>query len=162
MTGTWLVALTFGTALGCGLMAGAFFAFSSFVIKALARLPAPQAIAAMQSINVVAVTPLFMTALFGTAAACLFLAVSASILGQQQPGTGYIIAGSLSYVVGTVIVTIVFNVPLNNRLAAVTPASAEAAHVWTEYLRSWTAWNHLRTIGALIAAGLLTAALGQQ
>ena len=157
MTGTWLVALTFGTALGCGLMAGAFFAFSSFVMKALARLPAPQAIAAMQSINVVAVTPLFMTALFGTAAACLFLAVSASIVGQQ-PGTGYIIAGSLSYVVGTAIVTIV--TPRNNRLT-VTPASAEAAHVWTD-LRSWTAWNHVRTISALIAAGLVTAALAQR
>jgi uncharacterized membrane protein len=101
-----------------------------------------------------------MTALFGTAAACLFLAV-ASIMGQQ-PGTGYVIAGSFSYVVGTVIVTIVFNVPKNNRLATVTPASAEGAHVWTEYLQSWTAWNHARTIGALIAATLITAALRQQ
>ena len=63
MTGTWLGVLMFGTALGCGLIAGVFFAFSAFVMKALARLPAAQAIAAMQSINIVAVTPLFMTAL---------------------------------------------------------------------------------------------------
>ena len=161
MTETWLVALTFGTALGCGLIAGVFFAFSSFVMKALARLPAPEGIAAMQSINVVAVTPLFMTALFGTAAACLALAVSASIVGQQ-PGAGYAIAGSLSYLVSTVIVTIVFNVPRNNKLATVMPASAEGAHVWTEYLRSWTAWNHVRTIGALMAAALISAALWRQ
>jgi uncharacterized membrane protein len=66
--------LTFVSALGCGLMAGVFFAFSAFVMKALSRLPAAQGIAAMQSINVAAITPLFMAALFGTAVACLVLA----------------------------------------------------------------------------------------
>ena len=43
-----LFALTLVSALGCGLIAGAFFAFSSFVMKALGRLPPPQGIAAMQ------------------------------------------------------------------------------------------------------------------
>ena len=158
MTETWLVVLTFGTALGCGLIAGVFFAFSSFVMNALARLPVPQGIAAMQSINVVAVTPVFMTALFGTAAACVGLAVSAWYVGPQ-PSARYLIAGSVCYIVGVVLVTIVFNVPRNNRLAAVSPASTEGAHVWAEYLRSWTAWNHVRTIAALIGAALITAAL---
>ena len=46
-----LVALTLVTALGCGLSAGALFAFSSFVMHGLRRLPAPQGIAAMQSIT---------------------------------------------------------------------------------------------------------------
>jgi uncharacterized membrane protein len=161
MTGWWLIALTFGTALGCGLIAGVFFAFSTFVMKALVRLPAPQGIAVMQSINVVAVTPLFMTALFGTAAACLMLAVLTGLPGQH-PAAGYVIAGSLSYLVGTVAVTIVFNVPQNERLAAVNPASAEGARLWTDYVRSWTAWNHVRTIAALIAAAFITTALRQQ
>ena len=52
-----LVAFAVITALGCGLSAGALFAFSSFVMGALARLPAAQGIAAMQSINARAVTP---------------------------------------------------------------------------------------------------------
>jgi len=39
VTTRWIVLLTFGSALGCGLDAGVFFAFSSFVMKALARLP---------------------------------------------------------------------------------------------------------------------------
>jgi uncharacterized membrane protein len=52
-----LTGLTMITALGCGLSAGALFAFSSFVMPALARLPASQGIAAMQTINVQAVTP---------------------------------------------------------------------------------------------------------
>lgn len=62
--------LIVGSALGCGVAGGAFFAFSTFIMRALARLPAPQGIAAMQSINVVVITPLFMMALFGTGAAC--------------------------------------------------------------------------------------------
>ena len=150
--------MTFGTALGCGLIAGVFFTFSSFVMTALARLPAPQGIAAMQSINVLAVTPWFMTALFGTGAACLLLAVS-TVLAWQRPGAGYMLAGCLSYLLGTILVTIIFNVPRNDALAAVDPAGAEGARLWMDYVSSWTAWNHVRTIAALVAAALLTVAL---
>jgi uncharacterized membrane protein len=46
-----LYTLTLITALGCGLAAGVFYAFSTFVMKALARLPAAQGFAAMQSIS---------------------------------------------------------------------------------------------------------------
>lgn len=35
----WLFPLTFLAALGSGLIAGVFFAFSAFVMKAFARLP---------------------------------------------------------------------------------------------------------------------------
>jgi uncharacterized membrane protein len=63
------------TALGCELSAGALFAFSSFVVQALARLPDAHGIAAMQSINVLAPTPVFVTALFGSALAGVALAI---------------------------------------------------------------------------------------
>jgi uncharacterized membrane protein len=62
--------------LGCGLVAGVFFAFSTFVMSALARLQSKEGIAAMQAINITVINPWFMIALFGTAAACLFLTVS--------------------------------------------------------------------------------------
>jgi len=52
-----LLALTLLSALGSGLIAGAFFAFSTFVMGALGRLPAAHGIAAMQSINVVVINP---------------------------------------------------------------------------------------------------------
>jgi uncharacterized membrane protein len=127
-------------------------------MKALARLPAAQGIAAMQSINVVAINPLFMAALFGTAAGCAVLAVS-SLLTWHKPGAVYLLAGSLLYLVGTILVTIVFNVPRNDALAAVDPASAEGARLWAGYVTSWTAWNHVRTVAALAAAASLTMAL---
>src|SRR5215218_10908866 len=36
--------------------------------------------------------------------------------------------------VGTFLVTVLFNVPLNNRLATVKPESAEGKAIWTHYL----------------------------
>lgn len=145
-------------ALGCGLVAGVFFAFSTFVMLALARLQPPQGIAAMQSINITAINPLFMTAIFGTAAACIYLAIS-SLLKWHQPGAVYLLVGSLLYLVGTVGVTIAFNVPLNDVLAIVDPNSTEGANLWARYLTDWTMWNHVRTVAAIAAAALFTIAL---
>ena len=51
--------LTFVSALGSGLIAGFFFAFSIVVMKALAQQPPPQGIAAMQSINIAVLNPVF-------------------------------------------------------------------------------------------------------
>jgi len=154
----FLSCLTFVAALGCGLMAGVFFAFSAFVMKALARLPAPAGIAAMQSINVVAITPLFMSALFGTAAACVLLIVGA-VVWWSRPTAAYLLAGGLLYLTGTILVTIVCNVPRNNALAAVDPSSPEGAALWVGYVNGWTAWNHARAGAALAAAASFIIAL---
>ena len=80
-----LYAATLVTALGCGLVAGVFFAFSTFVMAALRRLKPEEGISAMQSINILAVTPVFMAVLFGTAAACLGLVVWAVISWGEGP-----------------------------------------------------------------------------
>src|SRR5215831_13706900 len=102
MTDRLLFALTLFTALGCGLVAGVFFAFSTFVMNALARLPAAQGIAAMQSINVAVITPWFMAAFLGTAAGCFVLAVS-SLFTWHKPGAVYLLVGSVLYLVGTIL-----------------------------------------------------------
>ena len=153
-----LYAATLVTALGCGLIAGAFFAFSSFVMGALGRLPAAQGIAAMQSINILAVTPVFMTALFGTAAACLGLSAW-GVISADGRTTALVLAGGMLYLVGTVGVTITCNVPLNNSLAKLDPQDAGAAVRWEEFVRRWTAWNHVRTVAALAATAALSLAL---
>ena len=145
-------------ALGCGLVGGVFFAFSTFVMPALGRLPAPGAIAAMQAINVAAVRPALMLALFGTAGACVGVLVRA-VLRWGEPGAASLAAGSLAYLVGTVLVTIVCNVPRNEALAVVEPDGDDGTRLWAGYLRGWTAWNHVRTAGALAAAVLLTLGL---
>jgi uncharacterized membrane protein len=146
------------SALGSGLIAGAFFAFSSFVMGALGKLPASQGIAAMQSISVVVINPLFLGVLFGTAVLALFLGFGA-IQHLGDPRAIWVVAGAGLYVIGTILVTMAFNVPLNNALAAVDPASGEGAAVWADYLRTWTNWNHVRTLAALAASGAFISAL---
>ena len=67
-------------------------------------------------------------------------------------GSAYILAGSLFYQVGTMVVTFAFNVPMNDAVATLDPASSGAANQWAGYLVTWTNWNHVRTAGALLAA----------
>jgi uncharacterized membrane protein len=152
------LALKILAAVGCGLAAGVFFGFSTFVMNALGKLQPPQGIAAMQSMNIAAINPLFMTALFGTGAVCLFWTFF-SLFNWHEAGSAYLLAGSLLYLCGAIIVTIFFNVPLNDALAAVDPASAEGAGLWSRYLAEWTWWNHARTIASLVSAIFFTLTL---
>jgi uncharacterized membrane protein len=156
--GGFLFALTLLAALGCAMMAGVFFAFSAFVMKALTRLPAAQGVAAMQAINVAAVTPAFMAALFGTAVACVALAVSA-LFAWDERFAPYLLIGSALYLVGTILLTIAYHVPRNEALATVEPHGTDAESHWTRYLSGWTAWNHVRAAASLAAAATLTVAL---
>ena len=145
MSGTDLLALL--TALGAATVGGVFYGFSSFVMKALAQLPAAQGVAAMQRINIVVINPWFMGAFMGTlllSIACVVVAVMA--------GSAALLAGGLLYALGTFGVTMAFNVPRNNRLARLDAASSDAAAYWPTYVREWTRWNHVRTGAALAAA----------
>jgi uncharacterized membrane protein len=145
------------TALGSVIMGGVFFAFSSFVMGALGRLPPAQGIAAMQSMNIVVINPAFMTVFLGTGAASVAVAVTA--LSLPDPARAYLLGGALAYLAGVIGVTMAFNVPLNNAVDAADPASGEAARFWSHYSRQWTAWNHVRTIAGIAAGALMAMAL---
>jgi uncharacterized membrane protein len=150
--------MTFVSALGCGLVAGVFFAFSTFVMKALTRLPPAQGIAAMQAINVAVLNRWFFAAFFGTTVGCLLLVVL-SLLRWQSPGSTWRLIGCALYLIGTILVTIICNVPRNDALAALEAGSADGATRWAKYVPAWTAWNHVRTAAALAASVSLTIAL---
>jgi len=158
MTSKLLFVLTLLSALGCGLIGGVFFAFSTFVMRALAALPPAQGIAAMKSVNIAVLNPMFLGVFLGTAVSCVLLAVS-SLLTWQKPGAALLLAGSALYLLGTFVVTMVCNVPRNDALATLDPASVESARFWAEYVAGWTLWNHVRTIAAIAAATLLVIAL---
>ncbi|WP_137920220.1 anthrone oxygenase family protein [Hydrogenophaga sp. 2FB] len=139
------------TCLGAALVGGVFFAFSSFVMKALGQLPSEAGAAAMQRINMVVINPLFLGAFMGTAllaAAC----VVAAVMIRTEWRALWVLAAGLFYLLGTFGVTMAFNVPRNNRLAGLLPASSQAQAYWPVYLREWSRWNHVRTAAALIAA----------
>jgi uncharacterized membrane protein len=148
---TNLFALKLFAIIGCAVIGGAFLAFSTFIMNALSRLPPAQGIAAMQSINITVINPLFMTALFGTAVACVLLAIAA-VPKLPQVNAVYLVVGCLLYLIGAIGVTIAGNIPLNDALAKVDPDSIAGSNLWTRYLSEWTWWNHLRTLAALLAS----------
>jgi uncharacterized membrane protein len=152
------VILTFAAALGSGIMAGLFFIFSTTIMTALARLPAGQGAAAMNSINVVILNPLFLTIFMGTALICAILAVKA-IIGWSGAGSAWLLAGCLLYIVGILLVTMIFNVPLNDALAATGPETSEGASLWTRYLAEWVPWNHVRTVSGIASLACFILAL---
>jgi uncharacterized membrane protein len=149
--------LSFAAAFGAALVGGFFFSFSNTIMAGLGRIAPEQGMNAMNSINIVVINPAFMTALFGTGLLCLIAAaMSLGSLGTLD--AKLILVAALLYVVGCDGVTMVFNVPLNNALAAAAPGTPEAAALWMRYLGDWTLWNHVRTAASLASAGLLVAA----
>jgi uncharacterized membrane protein len=146
--------------LGSALVGGVFFAFSSFVMKALARVPCREGIAAMQSINVVVINPSFLGAFIGTALLSVGIVVPL-LAGSGHSSTIFFVGGALFYFVGTFLVTVFANVPLNNQLAAVSATDCDAIKLWMHYLDRWTMWNHVRTAAAMVATLLYTLGLMQ-
>ncbi|QOF69715.1 DUF1772 domain-containing protein [Aminobacter sp. SR38] len=143
-------ALVFAAMLGTGIAAGLFFIFSNTIMASFARLPVAQGIAAMQQINVTIINPLFMLVFMGLVVLSLVLGAKA-IFGWAEAGSAWLLAGSVAYLVGCFLVTMVFNVPLNDALAAVDPASAEGAAIWARYLNEWLPWNHARTVACVVS-----------
>jgi uncharacterized membrane protein len=114
-------------AIGSGIVAGVYFAFSSFVMKALAALPSDQGIAAMRSINVTVINPSFMLMFIGTTLLCLVLC-GVALYHWQVRGSWIILASCFAYLIGSFGVT-----------------------VWSNYVKEWTRWNSLRTEMSVVA-----------
>ena len=154
---TVVTTLTLFTLLGAALMAGVFYAFSTFVMKALASVPAAAGMAAMQSINVVVINAQFLAVFFGAALTSILLVIM--VIYDWQSGSAWLVGGGLFYVVGTFLVTIACNVPLNRQLASASAQDKNGQDVWAHYLQRWTWWNHVRTVAAVIATGLFALGL---
>lgn len=156
-----VVVLTSVAAIGSAAVGGLFYAFSTFVMRGLDRTGPSAAITAMRGINAEAQANVPFLAVF-LGSAVLALAVGVVALGRLgQPAGWYLLAGAVLGLVPAV-VTMAFNVPLNNHLDGVDPAglsAADAARQWRSYASTWTAWNHVRAATGLAAAAVLLAGL---
>lgn len=160
MSGDVVRGLTIASAVGAAVSGGVFFAFSTFVMRALDDLSPAEGIRAMQSINRAAPNPAFMALLFGTAGASLVLIVDAA-RNVGEPGSGYrLAAGALFLVV--IALTAAYHVPRNDELAALDGASLDAPRQWARYVSNWTAWNHVRTLAPIASAVLSILSLGRR
>jgi uncharacterized membrane protein len=137
---------------GSFLVSGVLLAFSSFVMSGLTRIPAASGIAAMQSINITVVNPLFLGLFMGMGA------VSLAVLVMNVRANGFELsesnAAAVIYLLGVLGVTFVANVPMNDALAGIDPAARTSAEYWSNYVSSWTIWNHVRCVAALVAGAL--------
>jgi uncharacterized membrane protein len=151
--------LLLASAIATALVSGIFYAFSTFVMQALGRLVPRAGIAAMQSINVVVINPLFLAAFLGTGGLCVATVVT-SLLAETEMSLVPVLIGCILYLVGCIGVTMVGNVPLNERLAEASPDDSDAEALWGLYLTRWTLWNHVRTAASLAAAASFAFAIG--
>jgi uncharacterized membrane protein len=155
------VVLTSLAALAAAAACGMMYVFSTFVMRGLDRTGPIEAITAMRGINIAANTnPAFLLAYFGATILAVIVGIVA-VIQFGRPGSAWILAGA---VVGLLagIITMVFNVPLNNHLESVDPAGlsvADAAIEWQAYLSTWTAWNHVRAAASIVAAVLMLVGL---
>lgn len=136
-------------AIGAGLMAGVYFAFSGFIMRSLDQLGAVPATDAMNAINRVILRSWFMALFFGSTLLYAVLA-AAAVFDTDLAGRWLLFTAGLIYVVGMFLCTALINVPLNNRLADAGNDDNAKAETWTHYFKHWTRWNHLRSLCSLL------------
>jgi uncharacterized membrane protein len=152
---------TLTAAVGALMVAGIFFAFSNFVMPALARVPAERGVAAMNSVNITVVNIWFMTLLFGTAILGMALTAMSFTRGESLEGWPQLAATAI-YVIGCVVVTMAFNVPLNDALASNEGTTVSAIESWQYYVVEWTRWNSVRAAASGVAGILYIVTLIRQ
>ena len=155
------VILTSLAALFSAAAGGMMYVFSTFVMRGLDRTGPVEAITAMRGINAEANSnPVFLLGYFGATILALVVGVIAAIQ-LRQPGSWVVLVGAVFAILASVI-TMAFNVPLNNHLDTVNPvrlSAADAAREWKAYFSTWTAWNHARTVTSFVGAALLLVGL---
>lgn len=158
MSGTVVGLLTLVAAVGAGLSAGVYLAFSTVVVPGLNTRTPREAIVAMNAINHAAPrNPLLLLVLLGTGLVCVVLLVL-GVLQRDEPAGRWGILGAALYLL-SVLILIGYHVPHNERLMRVGPTTVDADAVWARFCSPWMVWNHLRTLTASIGTVCLTIAL---
>jgi uncharacterized membrane protein len=156
-----VVILTSIAAIASAAAGGMMYVFSTFVMRGLDRTDPIEAITAMRGINAEANSNgAFLLAYFSATILAIALGIVA-VVQLRQPGSWWLLAGAVVGILGAII-TMVFNVPLNNHLDGVNPvglSAAAAAREWQAYVSTWTAWNHVRSATGIIGAALMLVGL---
>ena len=142
---------------GAGVVTGLLFAFSNFVMRALADLPNEYGMFAMQRVNETIINPIFLALFFGTPVFCFLIAIRA-FQYLDASGSLFLLIGAVAYLIGPFGITMFFNVPLNNKLARAEASVAD--EVWPDYQKRWQTWNHIRTYIGVASIAMLAAGLG--
>ena len=152
--------LTMCAAVCTALLAGNFFAFSAFFLRALGGLTAERGIVAMQATVAAIKAPAFLVLFFGTALLCLAIGTM-TIFTWREAYAHYAFAGAALFLIGGFGVTMLRSVPLNNALLAASPDADSARDQWRRYRLIWMRWNHVRAITTLLACACFMLAIAE-
>lgn len=160
MTSAWFLIVCQVSVIACAMVSGVFLTFSDFVMRSLDGAKTAAGVEVTQVINREVFRSVFMFLLLGMSALSPFL-VGYAYFCVAGSAAALIMTGGAVYFVGVFVVSLVFNVPMNNRLAAKDYASPEAATYWTNtYMPQWTFWNYVRAVASAASAiCFLTASL---
>ncbi len=152
--------ILFGTVVLTGLSAGLFYAWSVSVIPGVQKIADPVYLETMQSINRAILNPAFFLIFFGSV---LFLSISSIYEFHASKITFWLLlSSSIFYLVGTVGVTALGNVPLNDQLDAlelVRMKAGKMAEFRKFYESNWNRLHLIRTVFAVISFSLTVLAV---
>ncbi len=140
-----------------GMMAGLLYTFNVAVVPALRSIKGTQHIAAMQAINTKIKNPVFFLSFFGPT----ILLPLAAYLHRSAPEFPLLVVAALLHILGANGVTIVGNIPLNERLDKVDASQlseAEADSIRNAFQgpgSPWMRWHAVRTLAAIAATALV-------
>lgn len=150
----------FGSVVLTGLSAGLFYAWSVSVIPGTQRVADVTYLQTMQSINKAILNPAFYLIFFGS---IVFLSIASIYEIHTRSLTFWLLLfSSILYLVGTIGVTGLGNVPLNNQLDILTLAEMQKDKI-EEFRKLYEVnWNRLhmvRTVFAVVSFILTVLAL---
>lgn len=153
----------FGAVVLTGLSAGLFYAWSVSVIPGTRKAVDLTYLETMQSINRAILNPAFFLIFFGSIA---FQSISSIYEFQANKLVfGLMLASAIIYIIGTIGVTGLGNVPLNEKLDVLKIAdlSAEKLSAFRKYYESnWNRMHTIRTVFAVLSFLLTVLALLMQ
>lgn len=144
-----------------GAIFGFFYAYVVSCLNGLNTLSAPDAIEAMNAINIAVRNFGFMPVFFFTPLVCLAAAGLSLVVGERLTSF-WILAAAVLYFFGALLPTIFINVPMNDGLKEVDLNGLNltiATDIWNSYAREWQFWNIIRTFFSGLALICLGAGL---
>ncbi|MFG2377261.1 DUF1772 domain-containing protein [Streptomyces sp. NPDC048504] len=133
-----------------GLIAGVFYVFACAIMPALARSDDRVFVEVMRNINDVIQNPVFFLSFMGA----LALAGVSAWQARGRPYRGWVWAGLIAYALAF-LVTVAFNIPLNDGLAS----TADAGVARERFEGAWAGWNVVRAGLSTVGVGCLVRGL---
>lgn len=150
----------FSTLIITGLSAGFFYAWQVSVIPGTLKVSDQVYLQTMQSINKEILNPAFFFIFFGT---FILLSIGSIYEFNANPTAfWFILLAMVSYLLGTLGVTIFGNVPLNDQLEALnlnTLSDTDSLNFRTHFEEKWNRLHLIRTVFSIISFVLVAFAL---